>query len=129
YTGDREGLVREWDTESKTQKPVLRIGNWVQDLALSADGTRIAGTGPDGFARVLDLTTRQVVDIPLAAAAGNGIAFAPKRPFVVTSDGDGNVRFWHQDTGHPIGVPLRFAGEVTRPRFRPGSDEFAVPGG
>jgi serine/threonine protein kinase/WD40 repeat protein len=130
YTGDREGLVREWDAEKNTGGRAWRVGNWVQDLAISADGTRLAATGPDGFAHVIDPNGRRpVVEIPLGGANGNGIAFAPKRPFVLTSDGDGNVRFWHRDTGHPIGIPMRFSGEVTRMRFRPDSDEFAVPAG
>ena len=130
YTGDRVGLVREFEAQKNTLVRERQVGNWVQDLAMSPDGTRLAGTGPDGFARVFDLTgERATVEIPLAGANGNGIAFAPKRPFVLTSDGDGNVRFWHQDTGHTIGIPMRFLGEVTRMRFRPDSDEFAVPAG
>jgi serine/threonine protein kinase/WD40 repeat protein len=130
YTGDREGWVREWDAEKGTPGRTWRVGNWVQDLAISPDGTRIAATGPDGFAHVIDLGgARPVVEIALGGANGNGIAFAPKRPFVLTSDADGNVRFWHRDTGHPIGIPMRFFGEVTRMRFRPDSDEFAVPAG
>ncbi|MBP3958068.1 WD40 repeat domain-containing protein [Gemmata sp. G18] len=90
----------------------------------------MAATGPEGFVRVIDLVTnREVLELSLMGAYGNGVAFALKQPFLVASDGDGNVRFWHRDTGQPIGIPLRFHGEVTRMRFRPGSDEFAVPAG
>ena len=89
-----------------------------------------AATGPEGFARVIDLTTNQVVlDISLASAYGNGIAFAHSSPHLLTSDADGNVRTWHRDTGMQIGSPIRFSGEVTKTRFRPGSNEFAVPAG
>ena len=72
---------------------------------------------------------RVALDINLASAYGNGIAFAKSSPYLVTSDGDGNVRTWHRDTGMQIGLPIRFSGEVTKIRFRPNSDEFAVPAG
>jgi hypothetical protein len=102
----------------------------VQDLALSPDGTRVAATGPSGIARIIDLSANRVtLDINLASAYGNGIAFAESAPFLLTSDGDGNVRTWHRDTGIQIGLPMRLAGEVTRIRFRSGSDQFAVPAG
>jgi serine/threonine protein kinase/WD40 repeat protein len=130
YSGDRAGMVREWDAASAAELRRWNAGGWVQDLALSPDGTRVAATGPEGIVRVIDLAAGRVaLDIPLAAAYGNGVAFAPHAPYLLTSDGDGNVRTWHRDTGMPVGLPMRFTGEVTRLRFRPGSDEFAVPAG
>jgi serine/threonine protein kinase/WD40 repeat protein len=130
YTGDRAGYVREYDVQAAAQKREWETNGWVQDVALSPDGMRLAATGPEGTARVIDLKTgRTVCDVSLSGAYGNGVAFAPKSPYLVTSDGDGNVRFWHRETGHPVGIPLRFSGEVTRMRFRPDRDEFAVPAG
>ena len=146
FTGDRGATVREWDAEKMAEVRAWRLRGWVTDVALSADGTRLAATGSDGTVWVIDLTTGQVArELGLAGAYGNGVAFAPKRPFLVSTDGDGNVRFWHRDTGQPVGIPMRLTGEVTRPRFRVtagggtrgepagGSphnmDEFAVPDG
>jgi serine/threonine protein kinase/WD40 repeat protein len=98
---------------------------------------RLAATGPDGVVRVLDLIppggqfTLELgpTGFGLAGAYGHGIAFAQNQPLLLASDGDGNVRVWHRDTGQPIGTPMRFSGEVLKMRFRPGSDEFAVPAG
>ena len=130
YTGDRSGRVREWDADAGTELRAWQTRGWVSDVAVSADGTRLAATGTDATVWVFDLTgARGPLEIPLFGTYGNGVAFAPKRPFVVASDGDGNVRFWHRDTGQQVGIPLRFHGEVTRVRFRPHSDEFAVPAG
>jgi WD40 repeat protein len=130
FTGDRAGQIREWDARKGIELRRWYAGGWVQDLALSPDGTRVAATGPSGNARVIDITANRVVlDINLASAYGNGIAFAESAPFLLTSDADGNVRTWHRDTGMQIGLPMRLAGEVTRIRFRPGSDQFAVPAG
>jgi eukaryotic-like serine/threonine-protein kinase len=130
YTGDRRGIVREWDTKKRIESHRWETNGWVQDLAISADGTHLASTGPPGDVSVIDLRgNKPPLIIGLGGAYGNGVAFAPKRPFVVASDGDGNVRFWHRDTGQPIGIPIRFSGEVTRMRFCPNTDQFAVPAG
>ena len=130
YSGDRAGVIREWDARKAIELRRWNAGGWVQDLALSPDGTRVAATGPSGIARIIDLSANKVaLDINLASAYGNGIAFAESAPFLLTSDGDGNVRTWHRDTGVQIGLPMRLAGEVTKIRFRPGSDQFAVPAG
>ena len=130
YSGDRAGTIREWDGGTGKELRSWDAGGWVQDLALSPEGTHIAATGPEGIARIIDLSANRVaLDINLASAYGNGIAFAQSSPYLVTSDGDGNVRTWHRDTGMQIGLPIRFSGEVTKIRFRPNSDEFAVPAG
>jgi len=145
YTGDRGARVREWDTETAAvahtwplrgwgEKVALvrswPLRGWITDVVVSPDGKRLAATGTDGMVWVIDLTTGAVVaELPLAGSYGNGVAFAPNRPLLVASDGDGNVRFWRLDTGQAVGVPMRLSGEVTRPRFRPDSDEFAVPAG
>ncbi len=130
YTGDRAGIIREWDVEKGIETGILDASGWVQDIALSPDEQRLAATGPEGIVREFDLRTRRrILEISLDGAYGNGVAFTPKQPFLITSDGDGNVRFWHRDTGQPIGIQMRFSGEVTRMRCRPNSDQFAVPAG
>jgi WD40 repeat protein len=128
YSGDRGGFVREWDADGAVERRAWRFGGWITDVAVSDDGARLAAAGPEG-AWVIDLHRGTVVrSLPLAGAYGNGVAFAPGRPHLVTTDGDGSVRFWHRETGQPIGVPLRFHGEVTRPRFRPLSGGGAPAG-
>jgi len=128
YTGDRSGTVREWKLDSRTAGHVWFTPGWVQDLAVSPDGSRLAVTGPSTKVRVLDLRgTRQPFDIDLFGSYGNGVAFAPDQPLLVTADNDGNIRFWHQDTGQSVGTPIRLAGDPRHTRFRPRSDQFVVP--
>ena len=76
------------------------------------------------FPRTVSLST-SVLPAPTATESPS---HSPP-PTLFTSDGDGNVRTWHRDTGMQIGLPIRFSGEVTKIRFRPNSDEFAVPAG
>jgi len=130
YSGDRSGIVREWDTEKGVELRSWPLRGWISDVAVSADGKRLAATGTEGIVWVFDLASgNDLFDISLTGAYGNGIAFAPKQPYLIAADGDGNVRFWHRETGQPIGIPLRFHGGVTNPRFRPDSNEFVVAAG
>ncbi|AWM39479.1 Serine/threonine-protein kinase PknB [Gemmata obscuriglobus] len=138
YTGDRAGRVRAWDAATGAERRSWHVRGWVTDVAVSPDGTRLAAVGTGGTVSVLDLTAepkddpngeKRVLELSLAGAYGNGVAFAPAGPQLVASDGDGNVRCWHRETGQPMGLARQFHGEVTRMRFRPGSGEFAVPAG
>jgi WD40 repeat protein len=122
--------VREWDADTAAELRAWPLGGAADDVAVSADGARLAATGPAGTVWTIDLAAGTVGPIiSLAGASGNGVAFAPRSPYLVASDGDGNVRFWHRETGQPIGRPMRFRGAVVRPRFRADADLFAVPGG
>ncbi|MBA4191086.1 MAG: hypothetical protein C0467_24135 [Planctomycetaceae bacterium] len=130
YTGDRAGLVHEWNLQTRQPGRAWAAAGWVQDLAVSPDGTTLAATGPGGRVRVFDIPGRRpTFDIDLAGSNGNGVAFAPQQPILVTADNDGNIRYWHQHTGQPVGVPLRVTSDPRRPRFRPGTDQFAVTSG
>jgi serine/threonine protein kinase/WD40 repeat protein len=130
FTGDRFGTVRAWNTQTQKAEFGWGTGRWVNDLALSPDDRHLAVAGAYGLARVYDLATRQPVrEFDLAGAYGTGAAFAPSGRAVVFTDEDGTARAYDWATGELIGVPVRFSGGVRHPRFRPNSDEFAVPGG
>ncbi|MCE9563593.1 MAG: protein kinase [Planctomycetes bacterium] len=128
YTGDRSGVVREWKLETRTAGRVWQTAGWVQDLAVSPDGARLAATGPNTKVRVIDLRgNRAPFDIDLSGSYGNGVAFSGEQPILVSADNDGNIRFWHQDTGQSVGTPIRVAGDPRHTRFRAGSDQLIVP--
>jgi WD40 repeat protein len=130
FTGDRSGMLLEWDAERLTTLRSWEIPGWITHLAFSPGATHIAATGTNGSIYVIELETgRQIQEISLAGAYGNGVAFAPDRPLLLASDTDGNVRGWNWMTGVPVGVPLQLTGEVLNPRFLGNSDEFIVPAG
>jgi serine/threonine protein kinase/WD40 repeat protein len=131
FTGDRSGNVREWDLTNRSQSRSWSTPGWVQDLSISPDGTTLAATGPAAKVRFINLTDRRppAPDIDLSGSYGNGVSFAPNHPLLITTDSDGNVRYWHSETGQPVGTPLRLSGEVLRARFRSEGDQFAVIAG
>ncbi|MBY0461116.1 MAG: hypothetical protein K2V38_27660, partial [Gemmataceae bacterium] len=124
YSGDRGGVIREWDAENRRLLREWALNGWVNDLAVSHDG-RWLGVSSAAGTWLISLWAGSK-PVPLDGAPGAGIAFAPNAPVVVTTDADKNVRFWHRDTATPLGVPLRVESAVRRPQFRPGADEFAV---
>ncbi len=130
FTGDRGGFVCEWDAASRNVVNVWAGVGAVTSLAVNAEGTALAATGPTGVGRVVNLTTHKTDhEIGLRGATGLAAAFAPGGDLVLLGDGDGNVRTTHRGTGQPVGVPLRFGGGLAAVRIRPGGDEFAVAAG
>jgi WD40 repeat protein/predicted Ser/Thr protein kinase len=130
FSGDRAGNVWEWNLESGTLVRTLGAHGWVQDLAVSPDGSRVAATGPHGYARIFDVKgNRGWVDIDLFGSNGNGIAFSATDPVLITADNDGNIRFWHTETGQPVGNPVRLPSDPVRLRVARGTGRFLVPAG
>ena len=130
FTGDRAGNVWEWNVETGTLVRTLGAHGWVQDLAVSPDGSRVAATGPHGHARVFDVKgNRGALDIDLFGSNGNGLAFAATDPVLITADNDGNIRFWHTETGQPVGLPVRLPSDPVRLRAARATGRFVVPAG
>src|SRR5262249_45045885 len=135
YTGERNGLVREWDTAAKKTVRSWAVDGWINDLALSPDNQLLAVTGSEGVCWVFNVGIRGPETPPvemavnLAGAHGSGVAFARDGPELAVATADGSVRVVHQITGQPIGVPIRFPGDLARIRFRPGTRELAVGAG
>jgi WD40 repeat protein len=130
YTGDRAGQIQEWNLRTKMPGRAFQAPGWVQDLAVSPDGKYLAATGPSGKIRLFALSeNKPPTDLDLFGAGGNGLAFAPNQPILVSTEGDGNIRFWHRETGQPVGAPLRVPGDPRPVRFQPGADQFVFPAG
>lgn len=101
-----DGTVRLWDVSTRRQigQP---IGELVQSVAFSPDGTRIV-TGGVGTVQLWDTATHQRIGAPLTGHAGIvwGVSFSPGGDRIVTAGADKTVRLWDANTGQPIGEPM-----------------------
>ncbi len=132
YSGDRVGRVREWNVAAKTSRIVARCNSWVQDLALSPDGSLLAATIADGTTRILNLAKPdrpQVAEFATDGSQGNTLDFSADGRYLVVGSGEGNARVWDVGTAMTVGFPIRDGGDTRKIRFRPGTDTFAVATG
>ncbi|MGW6728119.1 toll/interleukin-1 receptor domain-containing protein [Nocardia sp. NPDC055029] len=94
--------MRLWDATTGT--PIYRVFE-PQPLALRAafgpDGSRIAGTTPDGAVQIWDAETGRSAAPPLTGHQGvvHSVAFAPDGRSVATGGQDGTIRWWDVASG------------------------------
>ena len=63
-TGNEDGTITLWDTETGVQEMLLRASRTViDDVAFSQDGAKLASNGPDGIVRVWALEIDDLVAI------------------------------------------------------------------
>jgi WD40 repeat protein/tRNA A-37 threonylcarbamoyl transferase component Bud32 len=123
------GEVKVW--EAATGKEVRRLPahqGWIQRLAYSPDGQRLASGGfHDRTVRVWDATTGQ----PIHTLVGHtkaiiSVASSPTRPHLASSSWDRTVRVWDVTTGqliHTLNGPTNELGSVM---FDPDGRRLAV---
>ncbi len=110
-----DSTVRLWNAESGAPLKTLGAGAGViTDLAMSADGGRVAVSSMDGTVRVFSLRTGESERtfqnggrvLSVAATADGGV--------VLSGDDRGAVRIWSVETGGEIGALSGHAGAVNR---------------
>ena len=101
-----ENLVRLWDVATWEPRGELRGHTDVlHSLAISGDGTLIATGSADGTACLWDCTAgtllRRLEHRSPASANGSVqcVAFAHRRPLLVSLGGDGSVKLWQTPDG------------------------------
>lgn len=124
------GAVAAFDPE--TGKTVWRApgtfgGVWA--LAVSPDGSKVAGAGLDCCVRVWDAVTGK----ELGCWSGHtdrvtGVCWSPDGRVVVSCGFDHTVRVWDAATGRPTHTLAAHAGPAMRVAFRPTGSHFASTG-
>ena len=80
---------------------------FVETVAFSRDGRRLASAGWDRSVKVWDVATGQEIRTLLGHTSNvYGVAFSPDGRLLATAGLDGAVRLWDVGTHRPIGTPL-----------------------
>ncbi|MEU0484756.1 hypothetical protein ABZ260_36950 [Streptosporangium sp. NPDC006013] len=123
-TGSVDGTTRMWDLATRKQMgdPMIN-GTGVGDVALGwVDGRQVAVSSDEENIRVWDLTTHQLIGVPIPTGHTYGIRTVVVgevngRPVALTGGGDdedggGAVRVWDLRTRKPLGERMRYANWV-----------------
>lgn len=119
-TAGADNQVRLWHSDTLEQvAPSLAHESEVTALAFSADGTLVL-TGTDHHtAHVWSVQAGQRVGPPLMHLAGvQAIAVSSDCAFAATASGS-ELRFWHVETGAPVGESLKHGGTIVTLQFSP----------
>ena len=120
--------MRLWNLRSHTSTKIIAGGTALRSLALTEDGSRIAGGDDDGVIRVWRRDGTQLGRADDHGGAVTSLAFGPGDDWLVSGSSDGTVRF-RTATGVPDGDPLGpHRGGVTRVAVSPDGSTVAAAG-
>ncbi len=102
----RDGMLTLWSgdlAEQLGQKQVSGSDAWANAVGFSPEGTLVATANSDGTVTVFDGETGNLVQDPLNAHRGGGLAVAFGRGVLVSGGADGGIRRYDLDKGQSIG--------------------------
>jgi WD40 repeat protein len=119
--------VRLWDADTRRQIGVLTgLTGWVESVAFSPDGTRLATTGDDGTVRLWDADTRRQIGVLTGHTDSvNAVTFSPDGTRLATTGNDGTVRIWNVALPRDL---LRAVCDIAVRPFTPEEWRQYVPG-
>ena len=105
-TGSRDGTARFWNVATAQPAGLLEHDTWVEDVAFSPDGKRLATAA--GVVRIWSVLSGELLGPPLWHPLVWEIAFSPDGTRIVGCSGAaGPPRLWHEPP--PLGGDLRRA--------------------
>ena len=145
HPDDDNDSVRIWDTATGEQSgaPITEAVKFVNDLAFSRDGRRLAASGAGGV-QVWDADTHAVVMAPSAGVASDwtgSVAFSPDGRTIAAggygfspaggmarSEGPA-LRLWNAESGAPVGASQDHGYGFVKVAFSPDGGRVATAGG
>ena len=89
-----------WDASGKGLAAVPVQGGFVNELAFSRDGSRLASLDDQGTIKIWDASNlKLLLTLRDAGRPAIAVAFRPDGLFVVTAHTDGSLKFWDAGTG------------------------------
>jgi WD40 repeat protein len=99
-SGGEDGEIRVWDVVKHGEAEPFRDGIRVSRLALSPDGTTLAGCGFENRVRLWNVAARhKEQDMAPHLAGVLSVAFSPDGSALATGSFDGTARVWDRTTG------------------------------
>ena len=105
-TGSRDRTARFWNVATAQPAALLEHDDWVEDVALSRDGKRLA-TAARGVVRIWSVLSGELLGPPLPCSYAWEVAFSPDSTRIVGCTPEGPARLWHEPP--PLGGDLRRA--------------------
>jgi eukaryotic-like serine/threonine-protein kinase len=123
----------EWYYHQAQAAPFVQIvnhGDHVMDVAVSADGHRVASLGrEDHGVRVWNTADGTLLSkVPAEAGRVSCVAFSPRNSQIVTGSGDGWVRFWNPMKSTASLQQFKHGPPVAYLRFAPDGRQVATGG-
>jgi RNA polymerase sigma factor (sigma-70 family) len=126
-TAGDDHTMRVWESTTGKQLRKMAHGNWIRDIAVSPDGTKLVSSSLDDTVCLWDLATGEIIyRLPGHGKLGGrrAVAFTPDGKSFVSWGDDMYVRKWEVATGkavlehrlRPVGVSV--PGEESEPYER-----------
>ena len=128
----QDGKVRIWDASGfppRSSMVLAAAPGSVMSTAFSPDGSRIAASGANGWAKVFDSSGKLLFSLKNEYDRDvNGIAFNPTGDRIVTAHDDGAVRVWDVSSGASVFGITGFGGAVSCAIYSPDGQHLATAG-
>ncbi len=121
-----EHVVRLWDAATGVQKYALSgHTDWVEGVAFSPDGARLASASGDATIRLWDTATGTHAQTFTGHSGGvNSVAFSPDGRTLASGGVDKSIRLWDVATGKHIRTFTGHRGNVVSVAFSPDGSEI-----
>lgn len=119
-TAQSEDVLRRAYTAAFPDDGVIRIGSPVNSVQFNEDGTQLLVANRDGFARLIDIASGDVLTTYRGNLANvTSAGFSPDGKWVITTGADRTARLFDLASGRALTVMVGHTGTVTSAGFSP----------